>query len=303
MDTNQVRKRLTGPVPSVRVPFTETGDIDHEGLANVVEFNVKAGGETMLLTAGDSHLRCLSPVEIRSVTQTTIEATDDRAVVVAADCEYDTDRAVEFAGWAVDAGADVVMCLPPDWANSCTVESLATHYVTVAEHAPIMIVTNVFGSHGEKFGLDVIEATLERTDNLVAIKDDLGGSFARKLCLEFHEECAIIAGGQKQNHMNMYPYGCDGYLSSFLTFAPSISHRYWSAITDEDLDTAREVIREYDMPLFDLLTGLPGGFDAGFHGIMELFGIAGRHRRPPYHTITDEELRPIEGFLEEKGLR
>lgn len=303
MDTAQVRDRLTGPVPSIRVPFAKSGAIDYEGLANVVEFNVEAGGRTMLLTAGDSHLRCMSPAEVRSVTEATVEATDGRAMVVAADCEYDTGRAVEFARWATDAGADVVMCLPPDWANSCTPESLARHYAAVAEHAPVMVVTNVFDSHCDDFGLEAIRATLDRTDDIVAIKDDLGGAFARRLCLEFHDECAVIAGGQKQNHMNMLPYGCDGYLSTFLTFAPAVSHRYWSAIEADDMMAAREVIREYDLPLFDVLTSLPGGFDAGLHGIMELCGIAGRHRRPPHHTLNDGELDPLATFLDERGLR
>jgi dihydrodipicolinate synthase/N-acetylneuraminate lyase len=257
----------------------------------------------MLLTAGDSHLRCLTDEEIRAVTRTTIDATDDNAMVVAADCEFDTDRAIEFAGWATDAGADVVMVLPPDWGGSCTVESLAAHYTAVAEHAPVMLVSNVFEGRGIEFGLRTIAATLERTGNVVAIKEDLGGAFGRQLCLRFHDECAIIAGGQKQRHLQLHPFGCDGYLSVFLTFAPSVAHRYWTAIADDDLAAARQIIREDDIPLFELLQSLPGGFDAGFHGIMELCGIAGRHRRAPYYTLSEAELTDLAAFLDERGLR
>jgi hypothetical protein len=63
-----------------------------------------------------------------------------------------------------------------------------------------------------------------------------------------------------------------------------------------------EVVRKYDVPYFDFTSALPGGFDAGLHGAMELFGIAGRWRRPPYHSLTDEEMARLAGFFRDLSL-
>lgn len=72
----------------------------------------------------------------------------------------------------------------------------------------------------------------------------------------------------------MLPYGCDGYLSAYILFCPRIAHEYWQAVEEMDLNRAAEIIQRYDWPFFDLIASLPGGFDAGIHGTLELFGVA-----------------------------
>ena len=96
--------------------------------------------------------------------------------------------------------------------------------------------------------------------------------------------------------------GADGYLSTFITFKPEIAWRYSSAIEHGDLKAATAVIRDYDMPLFDYITKVQGGFDAAMHGIYELFGLAKRYRRTPYHSLTDDQMEQLADFLKRKGL-
>jgi 4-hydroxy-tetrahydrodipicolinate synthase len=292
-----VRHNLTGPIPSVRTPFAADGSVDYEGLRRQIDVCIDGGARTVLLTAGDSHYVCLSEAEIRQVTKVTAEHTGDRAMVVAADRQYATGQAVEFAAYARDAGADVVMCLPPDWSASCTADTLADHYAAVAEQAPVMLVTTPFQSREVEFGLRAVDLALQRSDDIVAVKDDVGGEFARRLGLLAHDRCALFSGGRLVHHMNMYPYGCDGFMTGFAIYRPEIAHRYWDAVRDGDLDAARAVIRDYDVPLHEALCSATGGRDAGVHGLLEILGIAGRHRREPYHTIDRDELEEIEGRL------
>ncbi len=135
---------------------------------------------------------------------------------------------------------------------------------------------------------------------MVAVKDDFGGEFARRLTMQFHEHWAIWAGGTKQGHLDMLPYGCDGYLSTYIMFCPRIAHDYWQAVQEMDLKRAAEIIQRYDWPLFDFVGSLTGGFDAGIHGTLELFGVAPRWRRKPYVSLSDEEMERLADFF--KGL-
>jgi len=192
--------------------------------------------------------------------------------------------------------------LPPDWAASTTVDTLVDHYAAVARHIPVMLVTNYLGKRGTAFALKLVRRLVQEVPGVMALKDDVGGAFIRQVCLEAHEHWALCAGGQKQNHMNMYPYGCAGYLSTFISFKPDIAWRYWNAVEAGDLKAAVAVIRDYDMPLFDHILGYEGSFDAAMHGILELFGVAQRYRRPPYHTLTDEQMERLRAFLKEKRI-
>ena len=295
---DEIRAALTGPIWSICTPFLRDGGIDYTGVRRQIDVAIAAGSKTIVLTAGDSHLLILSDQEIGEITRTVVSHTARRAMVVAAGRTWGTPQSTDFAKFAREAGADVFMVLPPDWTQSATPESLTEHYAAAAEHIPVMPVTNVFIPRGVEFGLNTLRLCLARVPNIVAIKDDFGGLFARKMALLVHPRWAVFVGGQKQNHFDLHFYGCDGYLSLFLGFRPDLSHRYWRAIQARDYPTAHQVIREYDIPFFDLLSASPGGFDAATHGLLELFGLSPRWRRKPYHSLTDEELERLKAGLQ-----
>ncbi len=299
----EVRAALGGPWPSLRTPFTRDGDIDFEALRRMLDFLIETSQvKAVVLTFGDSLYSILSDDEVAEVTRAVCRHVGKRAFVVAADRRWWTGKEVAFAQYCAEVGADMLMVLPPDWAASTTVDTIVAHYAAVADHIPVMLVTNYLGRRGTKFGLDLVRRLVEEVPGVKAVKDDVGGEFIRKLCLEVGDRWVLSAGGQKQNHMNMLAYGADGYLSTFITFKPEIAWKYWHAVETGDLDAAVTVIREYDMPLFDYLIARKGSFDAALHGILELAGLAGRWRRPPYYSLNNQEMEQLENFLSQRGM-
>ena len=293
---------ISGPVLSLHTPFRADGEIDFSSLRGLVERGIAAGSTTMLLTYGDSLYSLLTDDEMAAVTRVVVEQTAGRAAVVAADRIWWTGKTVEFARYTAEVGADLLMVLPPDWAQSCTADTLVEHYAAVAAEIPVMVVTNVFG-RSPAVGLEVLERLRDGVPGVIAIKDDLVGSFARRMALLVHGHWAVISGGQKENHFDLVHYGCDGYLSTLVAFAPHITNVYWQAVQAEDWEGAGRVIREYDMPFFEAILDMPGGFDAALHGIYELFGISQRWRRPPYHSLSDEEMERLAQLLSDLNLR
>ena len=299
----EIREALTGPVTSICTPFNQDGSLDFASLRTCIDFYLEAGSKAIILTYGDSLYSILSDQEVADVTKVVVEHTRGRAMVVAADRMWATPQTIEFARYVREIGADVLMVLPPDWTLSCTVESFVEHYAAIAEHIPVMIVTNLFARRPVAQSLRVLERVRDQVEGVVAIKDDLTGEFARKMCLLVHDHWAIISGGRKQNHLDLLPYGCDGFFSTFSKFKPQVTHAYWQAVLDEDWLQVREIISRYDMPLFDFITSLPGGFDAGIHGILELFGLAQRWRRKPYYSLNDVEMAQLADFFKAQGWR
>lgn len=294
---------LQGPIPSIRTPFKADGAVDYDGLRTLVDFCIAGGAKSLMLTAGDSHFICLSDQEIVDVTRAVCERAAGKAMVISGDRFHSTKRSIDLAVTLRGFGMDLYMVLPCDWGGSTTPISLAEHYAAIARHVPVMIVTNIFIPRGATFGLEAIRRALDLSDQIVAVKDDMGGDFIQRLCMAEHERVAITAGGTKRHHLHMAAFGSTaGYLSTFMTFKPDIAHRYWNAIVTQDWGGARAIVRDVDVPLFDHVMGYPGGFDAAMHGIMELYGICGRWRRPPYHSLTDAELEKLRAFLNSQHL-
>lgn len=302
LSTEEIRAGLTGPVASVATPFCRDGSVDYDGLRSYVDFVIAAGSRSVILTNGDSLYTLLTDAEVAEVTRVVVEHCAGRALVVAADRGWATPKATDFAAYCADVGADVLMLMPPDWARSSTVETFVEHYRAAAEHMPVMVVTNVFAAWPQPQALAVLERLRDTVPGVCCIKDDLCGAFARRMSMVVHPQWAVISGGQKQNHLDLWPYGCDGYFSTFIAFKPEVAHTYWSAIVAGDRDAAVAVIGKYDVPLFDSMGGVTGSFDAAVHGILELYGIAGRWRRNPYYSLSDAEMEHLADFLRSLGV-
>ena len=80
-----------------------------------------------------------------------------------------------------------------------------------------------------------------------------------------------------------------------------MTDRYWSAVQAGDWSRAADIIAQYDMPFFDFIRTMQGGFDAAVHGILEISGLAGRWRRKPYYSLNDEEMEVLSDFLKNLG--
>ena len=293
----EVRQALTGPVTSIMTPFCRDGSVDYDGLRNQIDFNIAAGSGAIILTAGDSRYSILSDQEIADVTRITVEHTAGRVLVVAADKSWGLQQEIAFAEHAKDVGADVFMARPPVF-TQCSVDTYLTYYSAVVEHIPVMLVDNVFSGAPMAQSMEVLEALRDNVPGIVAVKDDITGPFARRMCLLVHERWAVIAGGQKQTYLNMLPYGCDGYFSTFATFKPDIAQDFWRAVQIDDRQRMREIIKVYDMPFFDfIMTQFPVVFTPGMLGTLELFGICGRWNRPPCYTLNDEEMERLADHL------
>jgi 4-hydroxy-tetrahydrodipicolinate synthase len=303
MNLETCRSHLTGPIPSIRTPFLQSGEIDFDGLHTIVDRLLAEGFSTLMLTAGDSHYKCLSDQEIVEVTKAVCRQARGKAFIIGADREHNTRDALRFAEEFKKLGVDLFMAQPPDWAHSTTPETLAAHYQAIGQVLPVMIVTNIFIARGAEFGLKIIRATLDADANVLAIKDDMLGTFAEDLGLYEHHRLALVAGGQKRHHLHLVPFGVDGYLSTMAAFCRrEIVDKYWTATQSGDFETARAVIREIDAPFFRHVAAYPGGFDACMHGALELRGLAQRWRRAPYYSLSDREMEQLAAFLTSIGV-
>lgn len=301
MDPESFRHHVTGPIASLKVPFLRDGSIDYAGMQRFIDFAIDAGARTVLCTPGDSLYGVLTDDEIAAITRHAAQAVGKRAMFLAAGASWWTAKAVEFVRYARGVGAAAVLVSPPD--RGMTVESIVEYYSAVSAEHPVFILSARLSPVGIGGAVEVVKRLLHEAPNVVGLKEDYTPGFAHQACLLAHGRWAIFAGGAKETHMDMLPYGCDGYMSIFIHHKPEIARRYWSAIERRDLAAASRIIRDYDLPLFRYIgSGFAAGGDAALHGMLELAGIAGRWRRAPLPSLTDEDLERLADFLTEKGM-
>jgi dihydrodipicolinate synthase/N-acetylneuraminate lyase len=300
----EIREALTGPVPSISTPFLENGDIDYKTLSSMIHFYIDSGMKTILLTPGDSLYFCLSDAEIAELTRFTAQEANGKTMLIAGDQNASTNFAVNFAEYSKEVGVDLYITLPADWCNAMTPETCSDHYAAVGKVMPTMILTCALMPMGDAKALKTLEMSMDKSSGIAAIKDDYCGAFSRKMSLLCYERLAIIAGGQKQNHLSILPYGVDGYLSVYARFKPEIAWKYWDAITRNDIPAAVDIISKYDFPFFKETSQFAGNgnFDLGIRAAMEVFGICKRWRPKPFRSADDKDVASMREFFEQLDL-
>lgn len=300
MDAARIRQGLSGPIASLRTPFARDGSIDYAGLRRMVEFDIAAGAGALLLTWGDSLFSLLGDREIGDLTCAVVECAAGRAVVVACTGRWATPQAADFAAFCREAGADILLVFLPQWYPGCTsLQTTVEHHRALARHLPVMANSAEFQRNGAAEGLAIARALLESEPGILAMKADVTGEYDRAMTGLVRERWVIFAGGQKSFHLELLPYGCQGYLSTFITFLPAVTHAYWRAIAAGDHGAAARIVTAIDRPFFDHIVLAPGGFDAAMHGILEIAGLAQRWRRPPFSSLDDEEMARLAAWLDD----
>ncbi|MBI2192318.1 MAG: dihydrodipicolinate synthase family protein [Planctomycetes bacterium] len=299
----EVRTLLEGPVNSIPTPFLRDASIDWNGVGNIIETGISGGSRVSLLTVGDSQFLSLSGQEIAELTRYVVERVSRRALTVAATGLWPTRRAVEFAQFCRDLGADCLMTLPP--AGASETEGLVGHYRAVAAVMPIMLV----GAPAH-----AILDSLQDVPNICCFKEDGSEAYAIITLHKYGERWKIMTGGCLWRHLLEWPYGCRSFMAWDTCFAPRVSQEYWRHLQGGNLSDAVGIIRRIEIPLFTVSSEQPGGglagggrFPGSWQGVwraaLELHGIAARHLRPPLRSASDEDIERLAGVLKQVGLR
>ena len=299
MDSQRIQAGLAGPIASIRTPFTEDGAIDYASLRQIVEFDIAAGAGALLITWGDSLFAVLSDGEIAELTRAVIESAAGRAVVVACTGRWATAQAVEYASYCRSMGADLLQVFLPQWYPGClNRRTTVAHHLAVGQHIPVMANSAEFQRNGAAEGLAIARELIERAAPVLAMKADVTGRYDGAMTSLVKDHWTIFAGGQKAFHLELWPYGCQGYLSTFVTFMPAVTRAYWRAVGADDRPAATRIIEQIDRPFFDAIVAMPGGFDAAMHGILEISGLAQRWRRAPFTSLDDATMERIGSLLD-----
>jgi 4-hydroxy-tetrahydrodipicolinate synthase len=316
----EVKESFRGPSTLIPMPFNKDGSIDYKGLKNYIDFVINAGVGALMLTMGDSLYTTLTDDEVAEVTKRTAEFINNRVLFVASDRVWWTGKEVEFAKYCKELGIKMLMVTPPDWAASCTIDTLVEHYNEISKHINIMFVTNYLIDRGMDQGIEILKAMKEKVPGILAVKDDFGGAFGKRLALLNEGHWSLTISGavepgtylySKESFLEVWPYGYEGYISSHINFAPKVTHMFWDAIKKSDSAEAARIIKKYEIS-FSRFTGslnaggvsgatLAGG-DAIYHGTMELFGIFKRWRRKPYYSLGDEEMEILKEYFKDLRL-
>ena len=230
--------RLNGIVIPLPTPFTDSGEVDHDGIRELTRFYLNAGvhGPFALGTFGQGP--ALSPDERKEIARVVLETVGGRIpTTIHVGCA-DTPTTIALAKDAVEKGAPAVAVVPPYYFEHSDDEVFA-HYTAIYEAVrhPLFIYNNAVNSGYRMTAAWTVKLTKEIPDicgiKMSFIPLDQQLSFVRAL----PPSCAVFSGSAVYLMPGVL-WGLAGSIHPLTVAIPELLVKLWHAIEERKLEDA-----------------------------------------------------------------
>ncbi len=233
-----------GAATALVTPMNNDGSINFDGLKTLVNSQIDAGIDALVVCGTTGEKSTLNYEEHISVVKAVVEYTSKRVPVIAGAGSNDTAYSVGICKEAMDVGADALLMVTPYY-NKTSQAGLIAHYTYVADRvdAPI-IVYNVPSRTGVNIQPETYKE-LSRHKNIVAAKE-ANGDIASVIKTKFlcGDDLDIYSGNDDQI-VPMLSVGGSGVISVLSNVAPADTHKMCAEYFAGNTDVARDLQIKY----------------------------------------------------------
>ena len=159
-----------GSATALVTPFKEDGGVDYRRLEELVEQQIKAGIDALVICGTTGEASALPDEEHVAVVRTAVQTASGRVPIIAGMGSNDTAHGVNLAKAVTAAGADALLNVTPYY-NKTTQKGLIRHFQATAAASDLPVILYNVPS---RTNLNIEPETyyaLAKTENIVAIKE------------------------------------------------------------------------------------------------------------------------------------
>ena len=283
-------------------PFTESGEVDTERLAQHVAKGVDAGPGGVFIACGTGEFHALDASELRTIVRTAVDVIGGR-VPVYAGAGGSIAQATAFAKAAADAGADGLLLLPPylvEMPQAGLVDY--TRAVTDVTDLPVIVYNRNNARYTEASAVEVAQL-----DKVVGFKDGTGDLDQVARIVRAVTD-ALAPTGKPFQFFNGLPtaevsqqayraIGVTLYSSATFAFAPELALAFYQALETGNEPLTAALLREFFHPLVRLRDTVPGYAVSLIKAGVTLEGIDAGAVRPPLIMPSADDIAELRAII------
>ena len=286
-------------------PFRDDGALDETALAKFVDWQIGEGVNFLVPCGTTGENPALSVDEQRRVIEISVATSRGRVPVLAGAGSNSTDRAIELAIIAIDAGADGVLTITPYY-NKPNPDGLRRHFGLQADAIERkksgfpMIMYNVPGRTGINMNAATTLRIAREVPNVVGVKEASANMEQILTILRERPEGFAVLSGDDAWTVAMIASGADGLVSVASNEIPRLMRQLCDAALGGDFATARSLQSR-------LLPLLSGNFIESnpipVKAAMKMMGILPNDVvRSPLAPISEANRKTLAAILRDCGL-
>lgn len=233
-------KELRGVLTALPTPFTADDQIDPGLMQKVVDRNIDAGVDALVVGGGTGEYTSLTNAERRRIFEIVVEHTAGRVPVVAHTGSLTTREAVDLSRAAEATGADALMLITPYY-EPLTDAEINRYVETVADSVdvPIMLYNNP-GVTGVNLGAEGIARFGREIDNIEYVKDSSHDWEQALRLIHHHRDDIKLIMGWDSFSFGALTEGAAGIMAGAANVVPDEIVAVVRAIREGDLNRALE---------------------------------------------------------------
>ncbi len=242
---------ITGSIVALVTPMTSTGEIDWPALAELVEWHIAEGTDSIVAVGTTGESATLDVEEHARVIKAIVDQVAGRIPVIAGTGANSTKEAIELTESAKALGADACLLVTPYY-NKPTQEGLFQHYKMIADCVAIpQILYNVPG----RTACDLLSETVLRLadhPNIVGIKEATGDLVRAEFLLKNCPHNFAIYSGDDPTAVELILKGGKGNISVTANIVPRLMSELCRLAMTGQTEAARALNQQL-MPLHNHL--------------------------------------------------
>lgn len=231
---------IRGSIVALVTPFTDSGDVDFDGLKRLVDFQITAGTNAIVAVGTTGESASLTHREDSEVIRAVVEYANGRVPIIAGAGSNSTAEACKLTIAAEKAGADAILSVAPYY-NKPPQRGLIAHFKAVAENTELPIILyNVPGRTVTDLSDDTT-LTLAEIQNITGIKDATGDMARAQYLIKHRPEGFAVYSGDDPTALELCLMGGDGDISVTANVAPGLMSNMVAAALEGDRDLSNEL--------------------------------------------------------------
>ena len=292
---------LKGIIPPMITPMTEKGDLDIEGLENLIEHLLAGGVHGIFLLGTNGEGPSLTYALRKELITKACKLINGRVPVLVGITDTSFEGSVDIANHSKDAGADAVVVAPPYY-FPISQEEMVDYLEELIPALPLPVMMYNMPSC-TKMHLSVETVRKAKELGAIGLKDSSGDAFyLYSLIEEFKDspEFSIIAGTELYLPETII-YGGHGAVAGGANFFP----RLFVDLYDASVANDKEIIvtlRAQVLKLYDTIYSVGNHvsrFTKGTKCALSVMGICNDHMALPLRKFNDTERGQIKKYVEE----
>lgn len=237
---------------AIVTPFTENNEVNYEKLGELIEFQIEAGTDSIIVCGTTGEASTLTHDEHLECIRYAVAKVKGRVPVIAGTGSNCTQTAVYLSKEAESHGADALLIATPYY-NKATQKGLIAHYTEIANSVTLpIIIYNVPGRTGCNILPATVAALAKDVDNIVGIKEASGNIAQVAELMQLCGDSIDLYSGCDEMVIPVLSLGGIGVISVLSNVAPAPAHDMVIKFLEGDIIGSRKLQLQY-LPLIDAL--------------------------------------------------